>query len=61
MLFRSLASKMDMVGLEQGAEVTELEGLEESPEGLNSENGFYEEMGTVYRDPDTGKLYMVTK
>lgn len=48
------------VSLEQGQEVTsELQG----PEGdVNpSESSQYEKMGTVYRDPVTGKMYMVTE
>lgn len=47
-----------LVGLEQGSEIQELEGLEEDAGGLKNEAG-YEEMGIVYKDPQTGKLYMV--
>lgn len=48
-----------LVGVEQGQELTELEGLnEESAAPFEGEQG-YEEMGKVYRDPTSGKLYMV--
>ena len=46
------------VQVEQGQEVTDLENLGEG-QGQLSEDGKYEEMGTVYRDPETGNLYMV--
>ena len=54
-----LARDIDMTGLEQGPEISELEGLEENPDGLTEGIG-YEELGTVYKDPVSGKLYMVT-
>ena len=46
------------VQVEQGQEVTGLENLGEG-QGELSDDGKYEEMGTVYRDPETGNLYMV--
>lgn len=46
------------VAVDQGKEVSELGG---SSSGEVSElEGNYEELGMVYRDPATGKLYMVT-
>ena len=54
-----LAREMEMINLDQGKEVTELEGLEENMAGLAEGIG-YEELGIVYMDPETGKLYMVT-
>ena len=48
------------VQVEQGQEVTDLENLGEG-QGKLSEDGQYEEMGVVYRDPETGDLYMVEK
>ncbi|WP_148134144.1 DUF2149 domain-containing protein [Candidatus Formimonas warabiya] len=50
----------NLVGLDQGAEIKELDGLDENTGSLESAAG-YEEMGIVYKDPQTGKLYMVTK
>ena len=47
------------VELEQNQEVTSLEGVSSSGE-TSTMDGSYEEMGMVYRDPATGKLYMVT-
>jgi hypothetical protein len=49
-----------LTGVEQGAEVRELEGLKEYAEGLSESYG-YEELGVVYKDPATGKLYMVER
>lgn len=48
------------VQLEKEQEVTSLEGVRGSGEISDLENG-YEELGMVYRDPETGKLYMVTE
>ncbi|MGN1349627.1 MAG: DUF2149 domain-containing protein [Anaerovoracaceae bacterium] len=48
------------VEVEQGNEVTDVTDLGQG-EGILSENGKYEEMGVVYRDPETGTLYMVEK
>ena len=47
------------VELQQEQEVTSLEGVSASGEISDLESG-YEELGMVYRDPETGKLYMVT-
>jgi hypothetical protein len=48
------------VSVNQGQEVSELQGLTGSEgEQLNDETQ-YEKMGVVYKDPVTGKLYMVT-
>lgn len=46
--------------VEQGQEVTEMEGLDGSGQNPVDDDERYEEYGTVYRDPETGKLYMVT-
>lgn len=54
------ATVTDPVELEQGQEVTGVEDFGDG-EGVLSEDGQYEEMGTVYRDPKTGKLYMIDK
>ncbi len=48
------------VEVEQGQEVTQMENIDGSSGELD-EDGQYEEMGTVYRDPQTGKLYMIEK
>ena len=47
-----------LVGLTQGEQISEIDGF---AEGQEDENGgaHYEELGKVYRDPATGKLYMV--
>lgn len=49
------------VAVNQGQEVSALDGLTDSSgEALNDDTK-YEKMGTVYKDPTTGKLYMVTE
>lgn len=50
----------DSVQMEKGQEVSDVENLGEG-EGILSEDGQYEEMGVVYKDPVTGNLYMVEK
>lgn len=45
--------------MNQGQEVTELGGT--SSGELSALEGNYEEMGLVYRDPETGKYYLVQK
>jgi len=39
--------------------VTAVDGMENSDINSIDENSGYQEMGKVYKDPDTGKLYMV--
>lgn len=46
------------VSVEQGQEVAQSSG--DSETGNMGESAKYEEYGVVYRDPETGKLYMVT-
>lgn len=48
---------------DQGARVERARDLPNMPEGLNqnSGSGGYESVGQVYRDPKTGKLYLVDK
>ena len=46
------------VELDQQQEVTELNGMSASEELSELQNS-YEKMGVVYRDPVTGKYYMV--
>ena len=49
-----------LVGLTQGEQVSEIDGLAEGEMDEGGGSG-YEELGKVYRDPSTGKLYMVTE
>ena len=41
--------------------VTEVSNLEEAKEFLESGGSSYSEIGTVYKDPETGTLYMLTE
>ena len=53
-----VAPAMDEV--EMDTDLTELPtDLEEAQMAMNSEGAGYEEMGVVYRDPKTGKMYML--
>ncbi len=55
---------LDQVGaqveVQMGQEVTESPDIEENLIKTQNEGGLYEKMGTVYKDPDTGQLFMVT-
>lgn len=55
---------LDQVGsqveVQIGQEVTESPKIEENLIKSQNEGGLYEEMGTVYKDPDTGQLFMVS-
>ena len=51
----------ELTNVTQGQEVTEeMPGLQGNPDDTSADIDEYEKMGTVYRDPSTGKLYMVT-
>lgn len=53
---------VDLGGQEvvSGQEVTDTELSSSESESQIDENQDYKKMGTVYQDPQTGKLYMVT-
>ncbi|MDR1953323.1 MAG: DUF2149 domain-containing protein [Clostridiales Family XIII bacterium] len=51
----------ELVPVEQGAEVSEVEGMQQELRDAADEGGSYEKMGTVYVDPETGKMYMVSE
>lgn len=53
---------VDLGGQEvvSGQEVTDTELSSSESESQIDENQDYKKMGTVYQDPETGKLYMVT-
>jgi hypothetical protein len=48
------------VDVEQGEEITDVEGLDDES-GKPMDDAGLEQYGTVYRDPATGKLYMVAE
>ncbi len=45
----------------QEDEVTEVNDIEDMAENMQSDGSSYSELGTVYQDPNTGKMYMLTK
>lgn len=51
----------DAVPVGLGQEVTDMSGLSGDKSEAQQEDAQYEEYGVVYRDPATGKLYMVTE
>jgi len=50
----------ERIELEQGQEVTEGLDLRDDLVEVQGEGESYEKMGTVYKDPRTGKLFMLT-
>lgn len=50
----------ERVDLQQGREVTESLDLRDDLIEVQGEGELYEKMGTVYKDPRTGKLFMLT-
>ncbi|MDD2554263.1 MAG: DUF2149 domain-containing protein [Desulfotomaculaceae bacterium] len=56
-----LTSRGERINLDRGQELTEEPGIRddlvESEEGQGKP---YQKMGTVYKDPETGKLFMLT-
>jgi hypothetical protein len=51
----------DMVEMSQGQEVTDVEDVQDNLIESENEGNAFEKMGTVYKDPATGKLFMLTK
>ncbi len=49
------------VNLEQGEKVNETPEIRDDLIKTQGEGKLYEEMGTVYKDPATGQLFMLTK
>jgi hypothetical protein len=48
----------DMKPVGIGEDVSQAEDIQKSMNEQNPDNAQYEEIGKVYRDPATGKLYM---
>ena len=60
-LMLSLVMNVEEVDMSVGNEVDQVENVDDSmAESMNSEDG-YERMGTLYKDPVTGKMYMLTE
>ncbi len=49
------------VDLERGQDVTQDQDVRDNLLETQDEGKLYEKMGTVYKDPETGKLFMLTK
>ncbi|MEG1584635.1 MAG: DUF2149 domain-containing protein [Anaerovorax sp.] len=48
-----------MVQVQQGSDVTQIEEIQENLQESEEGGDSYERLGTVYKDPVTGKLYMM--
>ncbi|WP_031514684.1 DUF2149 domain-containing protein [Desulfofalx alkaliphila] len=48
------------INLEQGREVTDTPAINEDLIETQGEGRIYENIGTVYKDPETGQLFMLT-
>lgn len=55
-----LVPDMNLVEMEQGKDVSEVREVWESLVEDFDDAGNYKKMGTVYKDPTTGKLFMLT-
>lgn len=56
--------QLDMSSIQeivQATEMTEVEDVEKMVENAQSGGSSYTELGTVYQDPNTGKMYMLTQ
>ncbi len=45
--------------IEQGKDVTQIEQIKQNIEESQKDGDHYEKLGTVYKDPETGKMYML--
>lgn len=50
----------DRVELQRGQEVSEVEDIRNDLIETQGQGNLYEKMGTVYKDPETGRLFMLT-
>lgn len=48
-----------MVQIEQGSDVTQIKEVQDNIKKDDKNGESYERLGTVYKDPATGKLYML--
>ena len=51
----------ERIDLSQGREVTETPEIRKDLIETQGQGKLYEKMGTVYKDPETGKLFMITE
>jgi hypothetical protein len=51
----------ERIDLNQGREVTETPEIRKDLIETQGQGKLYEKMGTVYKDPETGKLFMLTE
>lgn len=51
----------ERINLNQGKEVTEVPQIRDDLIEMQDQGKLYERMGTVYKDPETGQLFMLTE
>lgn len=51
----------ERINLKQGREVTEVPEIRNDLMETSQEGKLYERLGTVYKDPETGQLFMLTE
>lgn len=56
-----LKQTSERIDLRQGQEITQPEVREDLMEAEEGQGQLYERMGTVYKDPATGQLFMLTE
>lgn len=55
-----LGSAGERIDIKQGKEVTQKPDIRSDLVEAEGEGQLYEKVGTVYKDPDTGKLFMLS-
>lgn len=60
-MFWNVDIRQEFLNIEQGDSVTEINEIRENITESESSGTGYEKMGTVFKDPNTGQLYMLTE
>lgn len=55
-----ISKNMKQIDLSKSKDVSGTDEFEEKELQKTDQDNFYEKMGTVYKDPDSGKMYMIT-
>lgn len=56
-----LGQKGERLELKQGQEVSQSPEIRNNLVETQNQGNLYEKLGTVYKDPDTGRLFMLTE
>lgn len=55
-----ISKNMKQIDLSKSKDVSGTDEFEEKELQKTDQDNLYEKMGTVYKDPDSGKMYMIT-